>query len=82
MTALRQIVDAHPDQAGVVVSHRVICKLVLLEAMSVGEAGFWKIQQDLACMNLLEWDGQDWTVRFMNLTGHLQGANANLKIDF
>jgi len=74
VAAIREIVDAHSDQTGVVVSHRATCKLIILDCLGLNEAGFWSIRQDLACINLLEWDGQHWTVRFMNLTSHLKDA--------
>ncbi len=82
ISALKEVVAAHPDQCGVVVSHRVICKLVILAAIGSSEAAFWRVQQDLACYNLLEWTGRDWLVRLVNETGHLKEIAVHLKNDF
>jgi len=82
MAELGKVAEAHPDQCGVVVSHRVICKLAVLAAMGAGESGFWRVQQDLACYNLLEWTGKNWMVRLVNETGHLKEIAGHLKSDF
>ena len=82
MQALERIAQAHSDQCGVVVSHRVICKLILLSALGSSEAHFWKIQQDLACYNILERNEKGWVVRLVNHTCHLKNISGHLQIDF
>jgi probable phosphoglycerate mutase len=82
MQALLLVAQSHPKETGVVVSHRVICKLLVLAALGASEAGFWRVQQDLACYNLLEWTGANWIVRLVNETGHLKDVAGHLKQDF
>jgi phosphoserine phosphatase len=82
MEGLERVAAGHPDETGVVVSHRVTCKLALLAAFNAGAAGFWSIRQDLACINLLERDKRRWVVHFINEAGHLKKSAGHLKIDF
>ncbi len=82
MQALMKAAEENAGKTGVVVSHRVICKLLVLAAIGAGEAQFWRVQQDLACYNLLEWTGANWIVRLVNETGHLKGVAGHLKSDF
>lgn len=82
MGSLEKMVNSYPDSAGVVVTHRVLCKLALLVAVGSSESNFWKVHQDLGCLNLLEWDDNHWAVRFMNLTSHLKDDGSHLKMDF
>lgn len=78
MAAIRDIVERHPDDTGMIVSHRVICKLLVLGLMGLGPDKFWNLHQDTACINLfLIKDGR--TVAFLvNDTCHLAGLSAGM----
>lgn len=72
--AWRFLVDvAGSDMKGpaLLVTHRVVSKLLLCKAMGVGAAGFWRVRQDTTALNLLEWARGDWVVRLVNDTCHL-----------
>jgi len=82
MSALEEVVKNHPQGTGVVISHRVICKLLVLSALGAGISSFWRVQQDLACVNLLEWSQNHWVVHLVNETCHLKSISGHLRIDF
>jgi len=82
MEALERIAENHPEEKGVVVSHRVICKLVVLSALGADESGFWRVQQDLACYNILEKTEAGWKVWLLNHTCHLKNLPGHLRTDF
>jgi len=82
MKALQKVAEENPEKIGAVISHRVICKLAVLSAIGANESNFWRLQQDLACYNLLEWTGRNWIVRLVNETGHLKDVAGLLKSDF
>ncbi len=69
--ALNQLVRNHPEQDLVIVSHRVANKAVLCFLLGAGLQAFWKIEQDTACVNILEYDGRTFVVRTLNDTCHL-----------
>lgn len=71
-----------------VVSHRVVCKLLVAAALGLGGEGFWKIRQDTACINVLDWTpagdgGFHAGVRCLNDTCHLgRGPGTGTERDF
>jgi len=82
MSALKRVVKNHSEGTGVVISHRVICKLLLLSVLGAEISSFWRVQQDLACVNLLEWAQNHWVVHLVNETYHLKSISGRLRIDF
>ncbi|MEW6546278.1 MAG: histidine phosphatase family protein [Bacillota bacterium] len=80
--ALGRLVESHPATAVLVVTHRVVCKVLLARALGAGTAGFWRIRQDTACLNALEWRGERVEVVLMNDTCHLRHLKAPDRTDF
>lgn len=72
MGALREVVNRHPDETVVIVGHATLNRLLLLGIFDIGLKHFWHLGQDLAAINLLEFDGQAFTLVRMNDTGHLR----------
>lgn len=79
---LAQIVESHPDQLIVVVTHRVVCKLLICSILGLPSTAFWKIQQDVCCLNAFSIDGDTSVLLRMNDTCHLQAAIGDVKLDF
>lgn len=68
--------------ATLLVAHRVVNKLLLLRALGAGPDGFWRVRQDPACLNVLLWDGEQFTVELLNATHHLGPPGAADEPDF
>lgn len=80
--ALQRLAEAHTGEAVLVVTHRVVCKVLLARALGAGLGAFWRIRQDTACLNVLEWrDGRVEVVR-MNDTCHLRPLEEPDRTDF
>ncbi|MDI6771084.1 MAG: histidine phosphatase family protein [bacterium] len=73
IAALDTIAADSPKTAVVVVSHRVVNKLLLCVALGIGDEGFWRIRQDTCCLNILERDADRTSVVLLNDTCHLSG---------
>ncbi len=56
----------------VIVSHRVITKALLCMLLGCSLNVFRRIQQNTACINLLEWDGASFNFLLLNDTCHLR----------
>lgn len=56
----------------VIVTHRVLCKLMILYAMNIPNSRFWGIKFDPASISLIEKNGKEMTVLFVNDTCHLR----------
>lgn len=70
--ALRTLARQHPNGTVALVTHRVVAKLFLLEALGLPNRRFWTIQQDNACVNLIEHRAGRYIVRLLNDTCHLR----------
>jgi broad specificity phosphatase PhoE len=79
-SALEKAAERHG--AAAVVSHRVVCKLLLCRAVGVGEAGFWRMRVDTASLSVLESEGDKWVVTGMNDVSHLSALGERDAADF
>jgi len=68
---LERLVSAHLDDNILLVTHRVICKLLLGEVLGSGLKAFWRIRQDTACINILQKSASGYLVKLVNDTCHL-----------
>ena len=77
-----EIAASHKDGTVVIVSHRVVCKLILCAALGAGEAGFWRLRQDTAALNLLVRERERWVAARINDTHHLRPLGLGQQTDF
>jgi broad specificity phosphatase PhoE len=82
LRAIDEILQAHVDETLVMVSHRVVNKTVLCGLLGLDNSHFWKIGQDTACINVLEF-GEGFVLRRLNDTSHLTDIERErIHIDF
>jgi broad specificity phosphatase PhoE len=82
LRAIDEILQAHVDETLVMVSHRVVNKTVLCGLLGLDNSHFWKIGQDTACINVLEF-GEGFVLRRLNDTSHLKDIERErVHIDF
>ncbi len=79
--ALGSVIRKHAKGTIVLVAHRVINKLLMLEVLQLPNRRFWDIQQDNACINMIEYEHEQFRVRFLNDTCHVKQTGV-LKKDF
>lgn len=73
-TALDWAAENHRDQTVALVSHNVVCKVVMCAALGLDNAHFWRVRQDLTAINVIEDAPQGRTVTLLNDTCHLGRA--------
>lgn len=71
IAAVRQVVAAHPDATVVMVGHQVVNKVVICAALDLELDYFWRLGQDNACLNLLDWQNGVFNLTRLNDTCHL-----------
>ena len=76
--ALADLIVRHPDESIAVVSHRVVCKLVLCASLGLGPDSFWRLRVDTCSLSIIEREGEGSIVRLMNDTSHLQHLSADM----
>ncbi|GAB4334646.1 MAG: histidine phosphatase family protein [Candidatus Abyssubacteria bacterium] len=74
LRSLDRIRDENPQGDVIVVSHRVVTKVVMCAALGLGNSAFWKIRQDNCAFNIIELSENGPIVAVMNDTCHMRAA--------
>ena len=74
-SAVDELMQQHPKETVVLVSHKVICQILVLSLLALDSSHFWQITQDVCAMNLFEVRGNIPSALFLNDTCHLEGLN-------
>jgi broad specificity phosphatase PhoE len=69
------LIQQHPKESIVLVTHKVICQVFVLNLLALNSSHFWQITQDVCAMNLFEVRGGIPSALFLNDTCHLSGLN-------
>jgi broad specificity phosphatase PhoE len=69
---LLKIVGENPERTVLIVSHRVITKVLICAALGLNNSHFWQIKQDTTAINCLEYSRGAFTVSLLNDTCHLK----------
>jgi broad specificity phosphatase PhoE len=64
----------HEDGTVVLVSHIVVCRLLVLEALGLDTSDFWRIQQETGTINVFEWENGVYSIVAVNDACHLLSA--------
>ena len=74
-SAVNGLIQQHPKETVVLVSHKVICQILILSLLGLDNSHFWQITQDFCAMNLFEVRGGIPSALCLNDTCHLEGLN-------
>jgi len=70
--SLEKLIRAHAGKTIVVVAHTVVNRLLLCAILGLDNSRFWRLRQETTAINVLEWDGGDFTLVTLNDTCHLR----------
>lgn len=73
LAALEQSAEKHPGQSIVLVSHKVVCKVLVCAVLGLDNSHFWRLEQDNAAINVFERNGQTYLIKGINDTCHVEG---------
>jgi len=83
MAALEGVIRENPGKTLVLVSHRVICKVLICAILGLDNSHFWQITQDTTAINLIQHKDQRYILSLMNETCHLKPLKEErLRVDF
>ena len=74
--ALQQIRDNHPEGTVVLVSHAIVLRLIVLDALGLGPERLWSLDASPAGLTEIEYQPEWATVHRMNTLAHLRGLPA------
>jgi broad specificity phosphatase PhoE len=69
--ALKEIVASHPDQTVVLVTHVVVCRLLLCALLSLANSFFWQFEPATASITVFEFSEHHRVLLRFNDTCHL-----------
>jgi len=83
MTALEEVIRSHPEKTLILVSHRVVCKVLICAILGLDNSHFWQIAQDTTAINLIQYRNGKYILSLMNETCHLKALKEErLGVDF
>ena len=83
MAALEAVIHKHFEKTLVLVSHRVINKVLICSILGLDNTHFWQIRQDTTAINLIQHRNGKYVLSLMNETCHLKSLQAGrTKADF
>lgn len=74
-SAVDGLVTQHQKETVVLVSHKVVCQVLILILLGLDNSHFWEITQDVCAVNLFEVRGGVSSALFLNDTCHLKKLN-------
>jgi len=81
--ALENLIRNYPGKTVVLVTHRVICKVLICAILGLDNSHFWQITQDTTAINLIQYGKGKYILSLMNETCHLKPLKAQMpKADF
>jgi len=81
--AVKQTVSSHPEDTIVMVSHRVVNRVLVCGLVGIDLSHFWQIGQDTAAINTLTWSKERFILVCLNDTCHLREVSGRrVTVDF
>jgi len=74
--ALQQVRDNHPEGSVVLVSHAIVLRLLVLDALGLGPERLWSLDASPAGLTEIEYQSEWATVHRMNTMAHLRALDA------
>jgi len=71
MSAVRALAEKYAGETVVLVSHKIVNKVILCAVLGLSEGAIWRIEQDNAAINRFEFQDGAWLVQSLNDTCHL-----------
>ena len=72
MAALEEVIASHAQGTVILVSHRVITKVLICAILGLDNSHFWQIDQDTTAINLIRFKDGRYALSLMNVTCHLK----------
>jgi broad specificity phosphatase PhoE len=74
-SAVDSLIALHPKETVVLVSHKVVCQVLILSLLDLDNSHFWQITQDVCAINIFEVRGGIPSALSLNDTCHLRELN-------
>jgi broad specificity phosphatase PhoE len=75
---LGRVIRENPGKTILIISHRVITKVLICAVLGLDDSHFWQIKQDTTAVNCFEYTGKTFVVSLINDTCHLKSIHSNI----
>ncbi len=83
MAAVEEVIQSNLGKALVLVSHRVVNKVVICGVLGIDNSHFWQIGQDTTAINLIQYRDGKYILSLLNETCHLKRLREEwARVDF
>ena len=83
MAAIEEVIRSHSGKTLVLVTHRVVNKVLICGILGLDNSHFWQISQDTTAINLIQHRNGKYILSLMNETCHLKALKEQRqKVDF
>jgi len=83
MAAVEEVIQSNLGKALVLVSHRVVNKVLICGVLGIDNSHFWQIGQDTTAINLIQYRDGKYILSFLNETCHLKRLKEEwARVDF
>ncbi len=72
VAVVSELINKYQGQVVAVVSHKVVCQLLILEVLKLDNSHFWQIAQDVCALNLFEYRDGAASALIINETCHVR----------
>jgi len=80
---LQKVIRENPDKTALILSHRVVTKVLICAVLGLDDSHFWHIKQDTTAVNCIEYNRGFFVTSLINDTCHLKSIHPNAwKKDF
>jgi broad specificity phosphatase PhoE len=69
---LKKLTAGNPNRTVLIVTHRVVTKVLICAALGLDDSHFWQVKQDSTAINCLEFTRGIFNIALMNDTCHLK----------
>jgi len=80
VTRLYQLLDKHKEETIVIVSHRVVNKVLICALLGLDNSSFWRIKQDTACFSIFNYEDNNFILTLHNESCHLKPLQAQSEL--
>lgn len=67
---IKDLREKHSEQSILLVTHKVVCKVLVISLLGADLSNFWQIQQDVACLDIFEQRSVFFMARSINEICH------------
>jgi probable phosphoglycerate mutase len=75
---LNRLAEENPKRTILIVTHRVVTKVLICAALGLDDSHFWQVKQDSTAINCLEYSRGGFNIALINDTCHLKRAKGSV----